>query len=160
MEEARNLAFKCIDEGRAASIATANAEMVMRAQTDRRTGHILQHADLVVPDGAGVLWAAEQQGKKFKERVTGVDLACSLLQEAAARQTLSTSLEALPALLNRLQSICRSSSGRSMSSGLIRVFSQMMKKKDYRRYRQQGHSNPFSRPRRAKARKMDTRAFV
>ena len=33
MEEARNLAFKCIDEGRAASIATANAEMVMRAQT-------------------------------------------------------------------------------------------------------------------------------
>ena len=87
MEEARNLAFKCIDEGRAASIATANAEMVMRAQTDRELAHILQHADLVVPDGAGVLWAAEQQGKKFKERVTGVDLACSLLQEAAARQT-------------------------------------------------------------------------
>jgi len=81
MEEARNLAFKCIDEGRAASIATANAEMV------RELAHILQHADLVVPDGAGVLWAAEQQGKKFKERVTGVDLACSLLQEAAARQT-------------------------------------------------------------------------
>ena len=87
LEEARNLAFKCIDEGRAASIATANAEMVMRAQTDRELAHILQHADLVVPDGAGVLWAAEQQGKKFKERVTGVDLACSLLQEAAARQT-------------------------------------------------------------------------
>lgn len=87
MEEARNLAFKCIDEGRAASIATANAEMVMRAQTDRELAHILQHADLVVPDGAGVLWVAEQQGKKFKERVTGVDLACSLLQEAAARQT-------------------------------------------------------------------------
>ena len=42
---------------------------------------------MVVPDGAGVLWAAEQQGKKFKERVTGVDLACSLLKEAAARQT-------------------------------------------------------------------------
>lgn len=87
MEEARTLAFKCIDEGRAASIATANAEMVMRAQTDPELAHILQHADLVVPDGAGVLWAAEQQGKKFKERVTGVDLACSLLQEAAARQT-------------------------------------------------------------------------
>ena len=87
MEEARTLAFKCIDEGRAASIATANAEMVMRAQTDRELADILQHADLVVPDGAGVLWAAEQQGKKFKERVTGVDLACSLLEEAAARQT-------------------------------------------------------------------------
>ncbi|KXA69219.1 WecB/TagA/CpsF family glycosyltransferase [Megasphaera sp. BIOML-A1] len=87
MKEAQTLAFKCIDEGRAASIATANAEMVMRAQSDSELAQILQQADLVVPDGAGVLWAAEQQGKKFKERVTGVDLACSLLQEAAARQT-------------------------------------------------------------------------
>ena len=87
MKEAQTLAFKCIDEGRAASIATANAEMVMRAQSDSELARILQQADLVVPDGAGVLWAAEQQGKKFKERVTGVDLACSLLQEAAARQT-------------------------------------------------------------------------
>ena len=87
MEDARNLVFTYIDEGRAASIATANAEMVMRAQSDEELAEILQHADLVVPDGAGVLWAAEQQGKKFKERVTGVDLACSLLQEAAARQT-------------------------------------------------------------------------
>ena len=87
MKEAQALAFKCIDEGRAASIATANAEMVMRAQSDSELAQILQQADLVVPDGAGVLWAAEQQGKKFKERVTGVDLACSLRQEAAARQT-------------------------------------------------------------------------
>ena len=42
MEEARNLAFKCIDEGRAASIATANAEMVMRAQSDSELAQILQ----------------------------------------------------------------------------------------------------------------------
>ena len=128
MKEAQALAFKCIDEGRAASIATANAEMVMRAQSDSELAQILQQADLVVPDGAGVLWAAEQQGKKFKERVTGVDLACSLLQEAAARQTAVYLFGGAPALLNRLQSICRSSSGRSMSSGLIRGSSLMMKK--------------------------------
>ena len=87
MEEAVAAAFKCIDEGRAASIATANAEMVMRSQSDKELAGILQHADLVVPDGAGVLWAAEHQGKRFTQRVTGVDLACSLLREAAARQT-------------------------------------------------------------------------
>lgn len=87
MEEAVSFAFKCIDEGKAASIATANAEMVMRAQSDDELKDILQHADLVTPDGAGVLWAAEQQHMQFKERVTGVDLACSLLKEAAARQT-------------------------------------------------------------------------
>ena len=111
MEEARNLAFKCIGEGRAASIATANAEMVMRAQTDRELAHILQHADLVVPDGAGVLWAAEQQGKKFKERVTGVDLAavCSKKQPHAKR--LSTSLAVPRALPNRLRPMCSSNWG-------------------------------------------------
>lgn len=87
LREAGDFVFKCVEEGKAASIATANAEMVMLAQEDRELADILRHADMVVPDGAGVLWAAEQQGKKFQERVTGVDLACSLLREAAARQT-------------------------------------------------------------------------
>lgn len=87
LDEARDFAFQFLAEGKAAAIATANAEMVMLAQEDSELMDILQHADLVVPDGAGVLWAAEQQGKKFKERVTGVDLACSLLAKAAARQT-------------------------------------------------------------------------
>ena len=86
-EEACAFAFKCIEEGRAASIATANAEMVMRAQSEEELADILRHADLVVPDGAGVLWAAEQIGKQFKERVAGIDLACRLVGEAALRQT-------------------------------------------------------------------------
>ena len=125
MEEARNLAFKCIDEGRAASIATANAEMVMRAQTDRELAHILQHADLVVPDGAGVLWAAEQQGKKFKERVTGVDLACSLLQEAAARQTPVYLFGGAPGIAEQ----AAAKSGPFISPGLIRDSFRPMKKR-------------------------------
>ena len=160
MKEAQTLAFKCIDEGRAASIATANAEMVMRAQSDSELAQILQQADLVVPDGAGVLWAAEQQGKKFKERVTGVDLACSLLQEAAARQTAVYLFGGAPGIAEQAAANMQKRLGTLNVVGTHSGFSQMMKKKDYRRYRQQGHSNPFSRPRRAKARKMDTRAFV
>ncbi|ERT56444.1 WecB/TagA/CpsF family glycosyltransferase [Megasphaera vaginalis (ex Srinivasan et al. 2021)] len=87
LEEAKDLVFQWIEEGKAASIATANAEMLMRAKEDEELANILRHADLVVPDGAGVLWAAEQQGKKFKERVAGLDLSCRLLQEAAVRGT-------------------------------------------------------------------------
>lgn len=87
LQEARDFAFNCIAEGKAATIATANAEMVMKAQEDTALAQMLREADLVVPDGAGVLWAAEQEGKAFKERVAGVDLACSLLEKAAARQT-------------------------------------------------------------------------
>lgn len=87
LQEASDFAFNCIAEGKAATIATANAEMVMKAQEDTALAQMLREADLVVPDGAGVLWAAEQEGKAFKERVAGVDLACSLLEKAAARQT-------------------------------------------------------------------------
>ena len=54
MKEAQTLAFKCIDEGRAASIATANAEMVMRAQSDSELAQILQQA------GTSVLAQANQ----------------------------------------------------------------------------------------------------
>lgn len=87
VEETKDFVFSCVDQGLAASIATANAEMVMKAQEDKELARVLQGADLVIPDGAGVLWAAEQQGKKFKERVTGCDVAELLLKEAAARQT-------------------------------------------------------------------------
>ena len=63
-------------------VATANAEMVMMAQENQKLLEVLQKADLVVPDGAGVLWAAEQQGESFPERVTGCDLLYHLLQAA------------------------------------------------------------------------------
>ena len=43
-------------------IATANAEMVMLANEDKEFKKILDEATLVVPDGAGVVWAARHQG--------------------------------------------------------------------------------------------------
>lgn len=86
MEEAKDFVFTHIEESKPAFIATANAEMVMLAQTDKELASILQNADMVIPDGAGVLWAAEQQGEKFRERVAGFDLSYNLLQESAAKQ--------------------------------------------------------------------------
>lgn len=66
-------------------IATANAEMVMLAQQDNELMDILQHASLVVPDGAGVVWAARYQGNEVRERVAGFDLTQRLLAEAAIK---------------------------------------------------------------------------
>ena len=37
-------------------IATANAEMIMRATADEELRRILNAAALVVPDGAGTVW--------------------------------------------------------------------------------------------------------
>ena len=56
MKEALAWAEKRILEGKPSLIATANAEMIMMAQEDKELFRILNTADLVVPDGAGVLW--------------------------------------------------------------------------------------------------------
>nr|WP_144352836.1 WecB/TagA/CpsF family glycosyltransferase [Sporomusa termitida] len=64
-------------------IATANAEMVILAQEDQELAAILNQCALVVPDGAGVVWAARHQGYTMPERVAGYDLSQNLLAHAA-----------------------------------------------------------------------------
>jgi N-acetylglucosaminyldiphosphoundecaprenol N-acetyl-beta-D-mannosaminyltransferase len=66
-------------------VATANAEMVMMAQQDTELADILNKADLVVPDGAGVVWAARFQGNSVPERVAGFDLVQQLLKRAECK---------------------------------------------------------------------------
>ncbi len=69
--------------GRCHLVATANAEMVMMATNDPELHAILLKADLVVADGAGVVWAARHQGNSVPERVAGYDLAQKLLDRSA-----------------------------------------------------------------------------
>lgn len=66
-------------------VATANAEMVMLANNDPTLAAILAAADLVVPDGAGVVWAARHTGQAVPERVAGFDLAQELFAVSAKR---------------------------------------------------------------------------
>ena len=66
-------------------VATANAEMVMLANQDPVLAAILAAADLVVPDGAGVVWAARHTGQAVPERVAGFDLAQELFSISAKK---------------------------------------------------------------------------
>ncbi len=77
------LAETALKQGRQQVVATANAEMVMLAKEDAAFGALLAAADLVVPDGAGVVWAARHQGNPVPERVPGVDLTQALLAYAS-----------------------------------------------------------------------------
>ena len=54
-------------------IVTLNAEMTMRARRDSDLGSVIEAADLVVPDGAGVVWALGRQGVKVR-RSPGIEL--------------------------------------------------------------------------------------
>jgi N-acetylglucosaminyldiphosphoundecaprenol N-acetyl-beta-D-mannosaminyltransferase len=54
-------------------ICTVNPEFIVDARRDPAFARVLADADLCVPDGAGVLWAARRMGQPLHERVTGSD---------------------------------------------------------------------------------------
>jgi N-acetylglucosaminyldiphosphoundecaprenol N-acetyl-beta-D-mannosaminyltransferase len=66
-------------------VATVNPEFVMRAQDDHEFARILDSADLSLPDGWGVVWAARRHGCDMRGPVTGVDLIPQLAELCAHR---------------------------------------------------------------------------
>lgn len=85
MEEAVNRLEQFIKSKTCHQVATVNAEMVMLAKQDEEFAQILRHAALVVPDGAGVVWAARRNGFHMPERVAGYDLAQQALKKASEK---------------------------------------------------------------------------
>ncbi|MGI5891330.1 MAG: WecB/TagA/CpsF family glycosyltransferase [Bacillota bacterium] len=63
-------------------IVTLNAEIIYKAQEDAELLEIINKADLVTPDGTGVLWAARKLSEPLKERVTGIDLMVQICKQA------------------------------------------------------------------------------
>lgn len=64
-------------------VCTVNPEFIIDAQRDRAFAHVLHEADLCVPDGVGVLWAARRIGHPLTERVTGSDGIYRICERAA-----------------------------------------------------------------------------
>lgn len=63
-------------------VVTANPEIVVKAREDTAYKQIIQSADYVVPDGAGILMAAKYMKQPLKERITGIELILDLLAHA------------------------------------------------------------------------------
>ena len=67
-------------------VVTANAEIIMMCQEDAAYNNIIsQKAELVLPDGAGAVWAGRHLGYKVPERVAGFDLYNQLLALSAKK---------------------------------------------------------------------------
>ena len=62
MTQAVERVINLIDAGKPSMVATANAEMLLNATHDAELKKILNAASLVVPDGAGTVWAARHLG--------------------------------------------------------------------------------------------------
>lgn len=60
-------------------IVTPNPEMCVVAKKNKKFQNILNSADLVLPDGIGVVFASRLNKNKIEDRVTGVDFVKNLL---------------------------------------------------------------------------------
>ena len=64
-------------------VVTADASMVVLARQDAELLQIVNKAEMVTPDGSGILWASRLLGKPISERVSGVDLVAHLCRLSA-----------------------------------------------------------------------------
>lgn len=64
-------------------IVTADAASVVIAHSDFGFQTLVESADLVTPDGNGILWAAKRKGRPLAERVSGVDIAANVCRLSA-----------------------------------------------------------------------------
>ena len=75
-----------LQQHRGAHVVTLNAEMTMQAENSPALATVIRQAELVIPDGAGVVLYLKSQGKTV-QRCPGIELAEALLTEAADAET-------------------------------------------------------------------------
>jgi N-acetylglucosaminyldiphosphoundecaprenol N-acetyl-beta-D-mannosaminyltransferase len=90
-------------------VITANPIMVMSAIENRQYLAMMQQAELIVPDGTGVVWAANYVGEPVAERVAGYDLLHELMKIGNPRgwkvYMLGASTEVIEAAAGKLTSM-------------------------------------------------------
>ena len=80
MAEALAFADEALKGDGLSRIITLNAEIAYGAYDNESLCGLINGADLVTPDGTGIVWAARQYGTPLKERVCGIDLLVALME--------------------------------------------------------------------------------
>lgn len=70
-----------LQQGMGSHVVTLNAEMTMQAEQNATLAEVIHQAELVIPDGAGVVLYLRLQGRRI-QRCPGIELAESLLQSS------------------------------------------------------------------------------
>ncbi len=83
MDEAVERGLELLEQEGSHLVVTPNPEIVQRASKDPEFSEILSRADLVIPDGVGIIYAARILGRPLKGRVPGIDFASALLGRVA-----------------------------------------------------------------------------
>lgn len=78
-QEAAQAGASLLEENKFHYVVTPNPEFILAAEKDREFRQVLNGADLVLPDGIGVVYSAKIQGTPLKERVPGIEFAADML---------------------------------------------------------------------------------
>ena len=80
MAEALSFVDEALEKEELSRIITLNAEIAYGAHDDEKQIALINDADLVTPDGSGIIWAANRYGTPLKERVCGIDLFTAMME--------------------------------------------------------------------------------
>ena len=69
------------DNNKLSIIFTPAPEIVMKARKSEEFRKIINSADLIIPDGIGIVFASKLNKIKISERVTGIDLVSAIMSE-------------------------------------------------------------------------------
>lgn len=83
VSEAVEAGARLLDEPGAHYVVTPNPEFLLSAKQDEAFRQVLNQADLALPDGIGVVYAAKILGRPLKSRCPGVDFAQGLMSVLA-----------------------------------------------------------------------------
>ena len=78
-EEAAQAGAAFLAEDKFHYVVTPNPEFILAAEKDGDFRRVLNGADLVLPDGIGVVYSAKILGTPLKSRVPGVEFAADML---------------------------------------------------------------------------------
>lgn len=96
MDQALDILKILLKEESCSLIVTPNSEIIVNAGKDKELADIIESADLIIPDGIGLVYASRLIGQPFKERVTGIDFLSRAFEVMAAEGKSVYLLGSLP----------------------------------------------------------------
>ena len=86
MAQAVEKATELLEQDGLKMIFTPNSEILLYASNNPDFAELLNQADMIIPDGIGVVYGAKILGEPIPERVAGFDLVCNLLPVLAQKK--------------------------------------------------------------------------
>ena len=101
MGEAVNKGMELMERKNAAYVVTPNSEIAWMCRKDEEFKNIINSADLVLPDGIGIIYGAKILSRPMKEKVAGCDFAENLFAAMAGTDKTVYLLGAKPGVAEK-----------------------------------------------------------